>query len=278
MVLFDEFEKVYHETEQKEKMLTLLDGVYPSKKLFVLTCNDQWKLDSNMRNRPGRIYYSIDFHGLDDDFIHEYCQDNLIMKEHISKVCAVAKVFASFNFDMLQAMVEEMNRYSETPTEVLEYLNAQPQFDNESRYMVKLYNKKGKMLNVKSCGTDEWHGNPLKEEIHVHYNDYDKNERFNVDDLCKVEETTGAYIFVNKKGYKLVLKRSPQTYGPINFKVLEQSMKDKTNTNTLVDCPSDKPTEDSDSDDESEEVNDDNNHDGAEDDDDASGQRASEAS
>ena len=40
IVLFDEFEKVY-DREQQEKMLTLLDGVYPSKTLFILTCNDK---------------------------------------------------------------------------------------------------------------------------------------------------------------------------------------------------------------------------------------------
>jgi ATPase family associated with various cellular activities (AAA) len=47
VVLFDEFEKVHHDCEKQEQiMLTLLDGVYPSKKLFILTCNNKWRLDS----------------------------------------------------------------------------------------------------------------------------------------------------------------------------------------------------------------------------------------
>lgn len=54
IIVFDEFEKVYDEGEQ-EAMLTLLDGVYPTKKLFVLTCNDKWRVNQHMRNRPGRI-------------------------------------------------------------------------------------------------------------------------------------------------------------------------------------------------------------------------------
>jgi hypothetical protein len=82
VILFDEFEKVYDKDDQ-EKMLTLLDGVYPSKKLFVLTCNDKWRVDTHMRNRPGRIFYSLDFKGLEQDFIIEYCEDNLKNKEHI---------------------------------------------------------------------------------------------------------------------------------------------------------------------------------------------------
>jgi len=56
IILFDEFEKVYDRTEQ-ESILTLLDGVFPTKKLFVITCNDKWRVDQHMRIRPGRIYY-----------------------------------------------------------------------------------------------------------------------------------------------------------------------------------------------------------------------------
>ena len=37
IVLFDEFEKVY-DRDQQESILTLLDGVFPTKKLFVFTC------------------------------------------------------------------------------------------------------------------------------------------------------------------------------------------------------------------------------------------------
>ena len=64
VILFDEFEKVYDDEDQ-EKALTLLDGVFPSRKLFVITCNDKWRVNEHMRNRPGRIYYMIDFKGLD---------------------------------------------------------------------------------------------------------------------------------------------------------------------------------------------------------------------
>lgn len=39
---------------------------------------------------------------------------------------AVAALFTSCNFDMLKAMVEDMNRYDESPSDVLEYLNTDP--------------------------------------------------------------------------------------------------------------------------------------------------------
>jgi hypothetical protein len=225
VLVFDEFEKVYHEKEDQEKMLTLLDGVYPSKKLFLLTCNDKWRLDSNMRNRPGRIYYSLDYAGVDDQFIREYCKDNLAnnTEEHISKVCAVAKIFATFNFDMLKAMVEEMNRYNESPVEVLEFLNVQPLFEVDIRFKTTLIDKKGKVVDLKRCGYDFWQGNPLKDGIQVYYKDHAKSQTFSANDITDVNETTGAYTLVNKRGYRLILKRV--MIGPPNsFKMLEKTM------------------------------------------------------
>ena len=85
----DEFEKTYTKEGKnyQAKILTLFDGVYSSKKLFLLTCNDKSKMDSHMLNRPGRLYYLLEFHGLDQAFIREYCEDNLIRKgKHKSSV------------------------------------------------------------------------------------------------------------------------------------------------------------------------------------------------
>ena len=62
IILFDEFEKVYDDQDQ-EKALTLLDGVFPSRKLFIMTVNNKWRVNEHMRNRPGRIYYMLDFAG-----------------------------------------------------------------------------------------------------------------------------------------------------------------------------------------------------------------------
>jgi len=129
VVLFDEFEKVY-DREKQEEILTLLDGVFGSKKLYILTVNDKWRVDSHMRNRPGRIFYLLDFKGLDVNFIREYCEDNLNNKQYIEQICSLTSLFGEFNFDMLKALVEEMNRYDETPTEALEMLNAKPEYDD----------------------------------------------------------------------------------------------------------------------------------------------------
>jgi energy-coupling factor transporter ATP-binding protein EcfA2 len=110
IVLFDEFEKVYRQATEVEiaearalngkrgfggyggaygevygmssdassisnpsqdAILTLLDGVYPSTMLFLFTVNDKTKISPNMMNRPGRIYYVLNFSGLDSSFIKD---------------------------------------------------------------------------------------------------------------------------------------------------------------------------------------------------------------
>jgi hypothetical protein len=137
VVLFDEFEKVY-DKEKQPKLLTIFDGTYPSKKLFVLTCNDRYRIDTHMHNRPGRIYYAMEFGGLEPSFIREYCQDNLINKKGIAGVVNVGTFFNEFSFDMLKALVEEMNRYGETATEAMQILNIKPQADAGLRYQIKV--------------------------------------------------------------------------------------------------------------------------------------------
>lgn len=201
MVLFDEFEKVY-DADQQEVILTLLDGVFPASKLFVLTCNDKWRIDSHMRNRPGRIFYMLDFKGLEAEFIAEYCEDNLKNKSYIEKVCQVGAMFAQFNFDMLKALVEEMNRYDETPQEALAMLNAKPEFAGESRFKTEL-RVEGKLIENEFYDPTQWNGNPLTSGvIHSSYNPEPDNDdsnwksvRFTTEDLVKVLPKEGRFVY-----------------------------------------------------------------------------------
>jgi hypothetical protein len=216
IILFDEFEKVYDNDDQ-EKMLTLLDGVYPSKKLFVLTCNDKWRVNQHMRNRPGRIYYMMEYKGLEQDFIIEYCDDNLKNKEHIPSVCRIATLFDQFNFDMLKAMVEEMNRYGETPQQAMKMLNARPEFSGETRYKVQLQ-PKGVDIDEKLVETTEWQGNPLTQNVSIDYKVYDEpdnkdsdwdweNCRFTNQDLKQVDSASGKFVFINEVGDRITLSK-----------------------------------------------------------------------
>ena len=243
IVIFDEFEKVYDENDQ-EAMLTLLDGVYPSKKLFVLTCNDKWRVNQHMRNRPGRIFYMVNFTGLDEAFIREYCGDNLNDKSHTDKIVNIASVFSAFNFDMLKAMVEEMNRYNESPQDALRILNVKAEFDSGATYSVEVYRGDRKADRVSPT---HWTGTPLStKDISISYwfkslknlkkaepeqpalstllssspsSDVDEesedsgwNEReFSNDDLVKFNSKSGQFIF-EKNGTTVILMKETTKY------------------------------------------------------------------
>jgi SpoVK/Ycf46/Vps4 family AAA+-type ATPase len=239
IVMFDEFEKVYNNEEQEE-LLTLLDGIYSSKKLFMLTSNDKWRVDSHMRNRPGRIFYMVDFKGLDETFIREYCYDNLAKPElkTIDTIVNISSVFSAFNFDMLKALVEEMNRYDESPQEAMRILNVRAEFDSAVTYRIELY--KGDRKSER--GTTSWTGAPLSaKEICVNYyfkavkktesksefktllfepspvDDDDDGDGwgdidFTQDDLVKFNNKTGQFIF-EKNGLTMILvKDTPKHF------------------------------------------------------------------
>lgn len=125
MILFDEFEKVY-DRDSQESLLTLFDGVHSAKKLFIVTSNDVYRINDFMRNRPGRFYYSFEYTGLERDFIEEYCNDKLDDKSEINSIVNYSSTFKAFNFDILKAIIEEMNRYKEPLKEVIKYINASP--------------------------------------------------------------------------------------------------------------------------------------------------------
>jgi hypothetical protein len=225
VVIFDEFEKTYPR-EVQEAMLTLLDGVYPSKKLFILTCNDKYRINEQMKNRPGRLFYRIEYTGMEDAFIREYAADNLEdpSTKNIDDIVSIASVFAAFNFDMLQALIEEMNRYGEDAKTANKYLNARPDSDDvELVYDLELI-VDGESVDPEYVYTKQWHGNPIESDvwIDVYYGDENtqKNERGKpigaksaifVADLLKevfVENGGGpVFHFENQEGVVLRLRK-----------------------------------------------------------------------
>lgn len=138
MVLFDEFEKVYTDEKAKGQLLSLLDGVVASNKLMVLTSNSDRGLNNAMINRPGRLLYRLDYHGVEEAAVREYCADNLINKDDTYSVIRVSNMVANFNFDMLVNLVEEMNRFNENALQCLRWLNIRPEFAGTADYKVNV--------------------------------------------------------------------------------------------------------------------------------------------
>jgi hypothetical protein len=143
-ILFDEFEKNYknddddYESAQQENLLTLFDGTIETKKLYVLTCNDLDDIDDLLLNRPGRMYYHIEHSRLSEDTIREFCDVRLNDKTHTSSIIRIGALVEDFSFDMLDVLVEEVNRYNITPAEAMSILNIKPE-SHSHNFSVSVY-------------------------------------------------------------------------------------------------------------------------------------------
>lgn len=227
IVLFDEFEKTYDKDHQP-MILTLFDGVYPSKKLFLLTVNDKWRVDEHMRNRPGRLYYMLDYTGLDPNFIREYAMDNLNDKTQIEGVIQVTTFFEKFNFDMLKALIEEMNRYDETAKDSIRYLNISPLYvgNNRHEYTYTVYKDGVDVSYYEDPDDRQVSRYPQSErwnvEVKTNYvpptpeevadgieGEWDsKTLRVSPKELKAFDVSAGRYEFVLKTGHVVVLEKS----------------------------------------------------------------------
>jgi hypothetical protein len=245
MVLFDEFEKVYSKSEPsalaalvrnkevqdgqgqaersagpaQEQILTLLDGVFPSKKLFVITVNDKYKVDNHMQNRPGRLFYSLAFEGLDKNFIIEFCEKNLKpeLRQHTSQVVSVAAGVYKFNFDMLKALVEEMNRYNEPANEAVEMLNIKPDEFMQEMYTIQLFLPGGEEVDPKKLDTKRWAGNLNADNLYISV-DFTwkppgkKKEVYNEvcfqgSDFTSFNHENRSAVFHNEDGFSVILTK-----------------------------------------------------------------------
>lgn len=150
IVLFDEFEKVYRTNECQASILTVLDGVYPQKKLFMMTTNERERVVEWLTNRPGRIFYHYKFKGLSEEFIRDYATDILVDKTRIDEVVKYALMFPGMNFDMLKAAIEEMNRYNETFKQILEHVNIDPMAEDSPwmRWQIAYVTPQGRRVIV----------------------------------------------------------------------------------------------------------------------------------
>lgn len=174
IIFFDEFEKIYKGEEDANKLLTLLDGTISGKKLFLFSVNDVFHVGPFFKNRPGRIFK---YRGLNEEIIKGYCTDNLKYTEYTDKICTISKMFSNFNFDMLKALIEEINRYGELPAQVIKMLNLKTEYCEDKLYTVSIY-EKGVLIST----IDKWLGNPFEEvNRRIDYTRNDNNEEWEID-------------------------------------------------------------------------------------------------
>jgi hypothetical protein len=123
VVFIDEFEKVYTEDDTQQSLLSLLDGIFEGKKMFIFTSNMRDRINQYMLNRPGRIRYLVEYDSLEESVINDVIEDTLIDKSQIIGLIDVLDVLGMVSMDILVSLINEMNKYNETAKEAVKYLN-----------------------------------------------------------------------------------------------------------------------------------------------------------
>lgn len=116
LVMFDEYDKTFGGVNPQDgapdpqtELLTLFDGLYQGRKIFVITCNSINKLNSYLVNRPGRFHYHFRFDYPNADEVTEYLQDKIPEEKYseITKVIAFSKK-VPLNYDCLRSIAFEL--------------------------------------------------------------------------------------------------------------------------------------------------------------------------
>lgn len=152
MIIFvDEFEKVYKDEDDRNRLLGLLDGPYKTHKLFLFTMNKP--LDNGnfeyFFNRPGRVYYNIPYGAVSEEIIREFCADHLIDQSRLVDVISFSKRFTYFTLDMLTILIKEINKTGLSCSEISAIVNIKPDLaPSELMFEVEVIGPDGKPVQT----------------------------------------------------------------------------------------------------------------------------------
>lgn len=161
LVLFDEFDKTFARSEDKDpqsKMLSLFDGTSSGKKLFVVTCNNYRNLNEYLINRPGRFHFHFRFEYPTADEVKDYLRDKLDEKYHseINKVASFSRKI-KLNYDCLSAIALELNE-GETFEEAIKDLNIVNTSERQNTYKLTLFTEEGVVFSSNDVRIDLFSG------------------------------------------------------------------------------------------------------------------------
>ena len=142
--LLDEFEKMFNSPNEQSFLLSILDGVYKSNHVFILTANDHNKINPFFIDRPSRIRYCIEYDRLDLEVVEEVLKDTLVNKDSISDVISILSQLINLTFDTVTQFAKECNTFPDKePKDIANILNINPQMSNIARKYEVLASIKG---------------------------------------------------------------------------------------------------------------------------------------
>jgi hypothetical protein len=109
IILIDEFEKVfdqerYYDKNKARDLLTLMDGTYQTRLIFLLTVNT-YNLSDYFVNRLNRVKYRKDYIDLEQSVIDDVIDDMLINKEHRDSIRVFFEKINMCTFELLVNLI-----------------------------------------------------------------------------------------------------------------------------------------------------------------------------
>lgn len=129
VVMFDEFEKIFEPKnedgttrDEQVQFLSLFDGLSSTKRMYIVTVNDLFKVNSYMINRTGRFHYHLRFDFPTPEDITEYLTDAGVKPKQIKQVVAFASK-VPINYDHLRSIAFELVNVGGNFTDLINDLN-----------------------------------------------------------------------------------------------------------------------------------------------------------
>lgn len=146
VLFFDEFEKTYRNEEDQERLLTLMDGVFDNKVLFLFTVNST-DLNEFFFNRPSRIRYNFKFDSISNSTLRKIVDDLLKDKSYEDEIIKTVKTLGNVGVDLVISLIEEVNIFNKSPLEVLNQLNIRLEA-SKYKYIGNVRDEYGKQVKV----------------------------------------------------------------------------------------------------------------------------------
>lgn len=157
IIVFDEFEKIYSDTDSLNSLLPFFDGVNTETRFMILITGNDDIGSRYFYNRPGRIHYLYQYGRLSEGDVREFLEKQLNDKTKIEDILMMRDISLLFGYDILRSIVNECNLYPEMPLkEAIEPLALDIGLDSNIHFVCSVYinGKKAAYTNV-NVGIDE---------------------------------------------------------------------------------------------------------------------------
>lgn len=124
IIFIDEYEKIYNpENNNEEALLSIMDGMYNTHLVFLLTVNNYYLVSDKLKNRLGRIRYGKFYSKLEEDIVNDIIDDLLINKAHKKSIIPIIDTVPRLSIDILVYLIFEMNLFNEPADICASHLN-----------------------------------------------------------------------------------------------------------------------------------------------------------